>query len=85
MVELTPYSFWGGSLAPLQVERSKISVVLDAPKSERAKRNQIDIQSSFHSTKLKKTTRYIIERAQGKVLNKHLWRLLFVYDETDIY
>lgn len=91
-VEITPYSFWGGALSPLVVDRSNISVVLDAPKSDRAKRNQIDIQVSifvpntysfqgtFGSTKLKTTKRYLIERWKGHVKDENLYKLLFVFD-----
>lgn len=82
MVELTPYSFWGGSRKPLVVERSKVSVILDAPKSDRAKRNQLDIQGTFEATGHKRNTRYLLERWKGNVKDRGLFRLLFVFDNA---
>jgi hypothetical protein len=83
-VEFTPYSFWGTQKRPFLIERSNISVVLDTPKSERAKRNMMEVRGTVQGTKLQKTTRYIIERWKGEVKDRSLFKMLFVFDDETL-
>eukprot|EP01127_Copromyxa_protea_P014231 TRINITY_DN3921_c0_g1_i1.p1 TRINITY_DN3921_c0_g1~~TRINITY_DN3921_c0_g1_i1.p1 ORF type:complete len:154 (-),score=29.97 TRINITY_DN3921_c0_g1_i1:86-547(-) len=83
-VQFFPYTFFGTAGKPFVIHRSKFSVVLDAEAADRAKRNQIDIIGEVQGTKLKKHTRYLIERWKGEVKDSSLYKLLFVFDNEKL-
>jgi len=78
-IELTPYSFFGTAGTPFVVNRSDVHVLLDMPKVDREKRNHIEVAFESAIPGIKRKKRYVIEREQGVISDKRLWRSLFVF------